>query len=446
MPRHLITNIEAIKKAERAAQRGESKRLSDGDGLYLLLFADGGSHGWRFDYSFEAKRKTISFGTYPDTSLALARRKADEARKLLAEGVNPSAVKQALRAAQKAEAEAQRRREDGGPIPNSLRDVAMRFHEHKSTPDANGLAEWSTAYALKFVQRMERNIFPWLGDRIINTITWREVLTCCERPQAAGKRELAHTLRMYCDQVWTYAMQHELVELNVIKQLDGLLKKVESRNMSAIIEPKRVADLVLGIDGYNGALPTRVALLMSLLTFQRPFNIRAAEWAEVDLDAAVWTIPSAKMKGSAKVKLNGRAHVVPLAKQLVKALRELKPLTGHRRYVFPSERGNDRPMSENTVNLALRAMGFGSEEMVAHGFRATARTILAERVKVHGRPVNEAWIEAQLAHEKKGPLGSAYDRAKYIEQRVMLMQAWANYIDGLRKDALKPAKRDAVAA
>ena len=434
MPRNLITTVEAIRKAAKAASTGGSKRLLDGDGLYLLLFADGGSsHGWRFDYSFEGKRKTISFGTYPDTGLALARKKAEAARAMLAEGINPSEVKKAQRAEYRAGAETQDRIGKGLPPLNSLHDVAMRFHDHKATPDAKGIAEWSPAYALKFKQRMEKNVFPWLGDRLISTITWREVLACCERPQEAGKRELAHTLRMYCDQVWTYALKRELVELNVVKQLNGMLKPVVARNMSALIEPARVADLVLGIAVYAGALTTRTALLMSLLTFQRPYNIRTAEWAEVDLDAATWTIPTAKMKGSAEQKLNGRDHIVPLAKQLVKALQVLHSLTGHGKYLFPSERGNERPMSENTINLALRAMGFSSEEMVAHGFRATARTLLAERVKIKGRPVNEAWIEAQLAHEKAGPLGSAYDRAKFIEQRVVLMQAWADYIDGLRK-------------
>jgi integrase len=439
MARNLIKSAEAIKQAIKAAG-SKSTRLSDGDGLYLLINPPGAQRpAWRFDYTFQTKRNTISFGTFPDSSLALARRKAQAAREQLAEGIDPSALKKTKRAEQKAEAEAQQRIEKGLPPANSLREIAKLFHDHKATPDSNGMAEWSPDYAKKFLQRMERNVLPWLGDRVIGTITWREVLACCERPQEAGKRELAHTLRMYCDQIWTYALKRELVELNVAKQLDGMLKPVNSRNMSAIIEPARVADLVLGITTYNGSLVTRTALLMSLLTFQRPFNIRTAEWAEVNLEAGTWTIPTAKMKGSAEQKLNGRAHVVPLARQLVKALRELKPLTDHRRYLFPSERGNDRPMSENTVNLALRAMGFSAEEMVAHGFRATARTLLAERVKINGRPVNEAWIEAQLAHEKAGPLGSAYDRAKFIEQRVVLMQKWADYIDGLRK---KPAKAD----
>lgn len=443
MPRNLISSVEFIKKAAKQAN-GMRLRVSDGDGLYLLLNADGGSHGWRFDYTFAAKRKTISFGTFPDTTLAIARRKADEARQLLADNINPSDIKKAQRAERKAEVEAERRQEKGLPALNSLRDVAIRFHDHKSTPDANGLAEWSAPYALKFKQRMEKNVFPWLGDRQIGTITWREVLQCCERPQEAGRRELAHTLRMYCDQVWTYALKRELVELNVVKQLDGMLKPVVSRNMSAIIEPARVGDLVLGIDVYTGSLITRTALLMGLLTFQRPFNIRSAEWAEVDLDAAIWTIPTAKMKGTAEQKLNGRDHVVPLAKQLVKALRLLHPVTGHGKYLFPSERGNERPMSENTVNLALRAMGFSSEEMVGHGFRATARTILAERVKIKGKRIPPEWIEALLGHEKKGPLGSAYDRTMYMEERPLVNQAWADYLDSLRKRPAKAVAREVV--
>lgn len=287
---------------------------------------------------------------------------------------------------------------------------------------------------------MELNVYPWLGDKPIREITWRELLEVCERPQNAGKRELAHTLRMYCDQVWQFALQRELVELNVAKQLAGMLKPVTSRRMSAILDPKQVASLVRGIDEYNGSMTTRVALMLSLHTFQRPFNIRTAQWAHIDLDAATWVVPSALMKGSAEQKLNGRDHVVPLSTQMVAALRELKPLTDRRAYVFPSQRGQGRPMSENTVNVALRALGFGKDELVAHGLRATARTLLAERVRVHGMPVNEAWIEAQLAHEKKGPLGDAYDRAKFIEQRVMLMQAWSDYLDSLRElQALREA-------
>lgn len=420
----------------------KAKRLGDGEGLYLLAFADGGaSHAWRFDYTrpgTSGKRNTLTLGPFPDMDLKLARERAQALREQIIVGVDPGALRADARAErreveQAAAAEAARLR-DGTPLPGSFRDLAVRFSAHKTTKDRNGVCDWSEVYAKKYGQRLERHVYPWVGDKPIKDIGWRELLEICERAEgpAGQKRELAHTLRMYLSQIWDFAVTLDAVETNIVVNLRGRLKKTSVRHMSAIVDPRELKRLLDGIDAYNGGLLTRVALLTSLYTFQRPGNVRSAQWAHVDLDAATWTIPSALMKGTAEQKLNGRDHTVPLCNQLVAKLRELHAVTGRGMYVFPSSRGTPRPMSENTVNLALRAMGIDGQTMTAHGFRATARTILAERVKIDGQPVNEAWIEAQLAHEKAGPLGAAYDRAKFLEQRVVLMQAWADYLDQLK--------------
>jgi integrase len=242
---------------------------------------------------------------------------------------------------------------------------------------------------------------------------------------------MAHDLREFAGQVFRYGVATGRCVNNPAAELRGALKPYTERHMGAVLEPGKAGDLLRVIDTYNGQPATKAALALSALLFQRPGNIRAMEWAEIDLDAALWTIPAAKMKRTVHGKTNGRPHLVPLASQAVAVLNDLKPLTGHGQYVFPSLLTGERHMSENTVRAALRRLGYSNEEMTAHGFRAMARTLIAERLPGIASDV----IEAQLAHGKSGPLGMAYDRAEFMVQRRAMMKAWADYLDRLREGA-----------
>jgi integrase len=255
-----------------------------------------------------------------------------------------------------------------------------------------------------------------------------DALRKCEK---RGAIESAHTLRQTSGQVFRYGIQTGRCERSPSTDLQGALKPIHTKHMAALLEPQKVGELMRAIHDYNGQTMTRVALGLSALLFQRPGNIRQMEWAWVDVDTAMLTIPSQDMKRRKHQKVNGRPHFVPLAQQALDFLQELRPLTGHGRYVFPSLLTGERPMSDNTVNMALRRMGFAKDEMSAHGFRATARTLMIERMPGIAADV----IEAQLAHEKSGPLGSAYDRAEFMEQRRKMMAEWADYLDKLRNGA-----------
>ena len=241
----------------------------------------------------------------------------------------------------------------------------------------------------------------------------------------------AHGLRQYAGQVFRYGIQTGRCERNPSVDLAGALKSKPVKHMAAVLEPVGVGELLRNIGGYVGQPLTRGALLLSALTFQRPGNVRAMEWAEIDAGAALWTIPAAKMKRTIHGKNNGRPHMVPLAAQALQVLEELRPHSGSGRYVFPSLLSGQRCMSENTIRAALRRMGYGNEDMTAHGFRAMARTLIAERLP----GISPDVIEAQLAHGKSGPLGMAYDRAEFMDQRRQMMQAWADYLDRLRDGA-----------
>ncbi|MES2992148.1 MAG: integrase arm-type DNA-binding domain-containing protein [Pseudomonadota bacterium] len=418
MARNLITGDAAI----RALKLG-AKRLNDGDGLYLLPFVKGGAHGWRFDYPINGVRKTLSLGTYPDTGLALARKKADEYRKLVASGTDPSDVRKAKRAAELADAEAKARGDAGLPPSGSFEAVAREFHQTRREG-------WSPQYFVRWLERMEKDLFPRLGRAPLSSITAPQILVALRVVEARGANETAHNLRQYAGQVFTYGIATGHCDRNPAVDLAGTLRTFKVKNAAALTEPKQVGALMRSIDAYEGHPITRSALLLSALLFQRPGNMRTMAWVDVDLEDAMWRIPSADMKRTVEGKLEGRPHLVPLPTQAVGALRELHPLTGHSKFVFPSLVSSQRPMSENTTNTALRRMGIGPDEMVAHGFRAMARTMLVERLDA-----NPDVIEAQLAHTKSGPLGSAYDRAAFVAQRRDLMQRWADYLDQLRTGA-----------
>jgi integrase len=427
MARDLIPGDATIK----AIKPGDSrKRLNDGDGLYLLLFVKGGSHGWRLDYAIAGARKTLSLGTYPDTGLSLARRKAVDARKLISEGTDPSDARKAGKAQAEQRREAERLADAGLPAADSFEAVAREWHGTRRD-------EWSVSYADKVLARLVADVFPYIGRRPIAAITAPELLDVLRKIEARGVIETAHRAHETCSQVFRYAVGAGKATSDPARDLKGLLRKPQAKHFPAIVKPERLAELLRACDGYAGTTVVRAALRLAPMLLLRPGELRHAEWAEIDLDSAEWTVPAARMKREKAGKLHGTPHLVPLPRQAVDALRELHALTGEGKMVFRGERHHERPMSENTVNAALRAMGFPAEEVTGHGFRATARTMLAERLNVP-----ESVIEAQLAHSVKDSLGRAYNRTKFVEQRRTMMQAWADYLDRLRTGAVVTALAD----
>ncbi|MES2714218.1 MAG: integrase arm-type DNA-binding domain-containing protein [Pseudomonadota bacterium] len=418
MARELIPGDVTIRSIKPGDPR---KRLNDGDGLYLRLFVNGGSHGWRLDYTINGVRKNLSLGTYPDTGLGLARRKADEARRLVSEGTDPSAVRKAKKATALEAREAAKLADAGLPPKDSFESVAREW-----LGGIHGV-KVSTGHAERTRIRLEQDVFPWLGRRPVGAIKPAELLECLRRIEQRGAIETAHRAKQACGQVFRYAIATDRCERDPAADLREALTPIQSRHHAAVTDPKRVGELLRACDAYKGHPVTRAALSLAPLVFQRPGELRHAEWSEVDLAGAVWTIPAERMKRSKQAKATGAAHVVPLSRQAVEILQDLEPLTGAGRYVFPNMRTKGRPMSDAAVLAAMRRMGFPKDEMTGHGWRATARTMLAERLSVP-----DAVIEAQLAHNVRDSLGRAYNRTEFLEQRRKMMQTWADYLDRLR--------------
>ena len=386
------------------------EKHTDGQGLYLLVKATG--KYWRMNYRFAGKQKTLAIGVYPAVTLAKARQRRDKARELLADGIDPSKAKQVEKQAQVFAA------------ANTFELVAREFLVAKTEA-------WTPMYAAKWLRGMTKDLFPYIGSLPLASITAPMLLEALRKCEKRGAIESAHTLRQTAGQVFRYGIQTGRCVSSPAADLQGALKPVNTKHLAAILEPVKVGELMRSIASYTGQPMTRVALVLSALLFQRPGNIRQMEWAWVNFDNAMLTIPSQDMKRRKHQKVNGRPHFVPLAPQALTALKEMRPLSGHGRYVFPSLLTGERPMSDNTVNSALRRMGYTNSEMTAHGFRATARTLMVERLP----GVSADVIEAQLAHGKSGPLGSAYDRAEFMEQRRKMMVEWADYLDKLRVGA-----------
>jgi integrase len=390
-------------QVRNAKPKEKGYKLSDGQGLYLLVNATGGKL-WRLDYTFAGKRKTLAFGNYPSISLADARQRRDEARKLLANGVDPGAVKKALKEARVAENE------------NSFETIAREWHSKFS-------GTWSACHAETTIGRLELDVFPVMGARTIAKIKAPELLAMLRRIESRGALETAHRVRTICGQIFRYAVATGRAERDPAADLKGALPPYKKSHLAAITDPKEVAPLLRAIDDYKGSFVVKCALQLAPLVFVRPGELRQAEWAEIDLEAAEWNIPAERMK----MKV---AHLVPLSERAVEILRELHALTGNSRYVFPSGRSFARPMSNNAINAALRRMGFDKDEMTGHGFRAMARTILDEVLQI--RP---DFIEHQLAHAVKDPNGRAYNRTAHLAERRKMMQLWADYLDGLKSGA-----------
>jgi integrase len=385
-----------------AKPKEKQYKVSDEKGLFLLIHPNGGKY-WRFKYRYLGKEKLLALGVYPDVPLKDARQRRDDARKLVAAGIDPSAHRKAVQAARAASAD------------NSFEVVAREWFA-KHSPN------WAITHSGKIIRRLERDVFPWIGSRPVADVTAQELLLVVRRIEARGSLDTAHRALQNCGQVFRYAVATGRAERDPSGDLRGALPPIKGAHFPSIVEPKAIGDLLRAIKGYQGSLITRCALQLAPLLFVRPGELRKAEWIEFNFDAAEWRIPPERMK---KRKL----HIVPLPVQAVALLRELQPLTGSGRYVFPGARTNGRPMSENTINAALRRLGYSSDEMTGHGFRSMASTILNEQ------GWNRDAIERQLAHVERDNVRAAYNYAEHLPERRKMMQAWADYLDSLATGA-----------
>lgn len=375
-------------------------KLADGSGMYLEISPNGGKW-WRLKYRFEGKEKRLSLGIYPDVGLKDARERRDAARKQLASGIDPSAVRKATKASK------------AGLNANTFEAVAREWFIKHS-------ANWAKSHADKVIARLQNDVFPWLGRRPIAEITPPELLAVLRRIEGRGAVDTAHRVHQNCSHVFRYAIATGRAIHNPAPDLKGALPRAIQSHFAAMTDPKAIGGLLRAIDTYQGELVTKCALRLAPLVFVRPGELRTAEWSEIDLENAAWNIPAAKMKMR-------EPHLVPLSSQAISLLEELKPLTGSCRYLFPSARSKLRPMSNNAILSALRRMGFAKDEISGHGFRAMARTILDEVLNV--RP---DFIEHQLAHAVRDPNGRAYNRTAHLAERRKMMQLWADYLEGLK--------------
>ena len=374
----------------------------DGGGLFLLATPSGGRL-WRLKYRYDGKSKGLALGRYPEISLLDARQRRDEARRHLANKVDPGAVKRAQREAQTAETD-------------TFEVISAEWFNKFS-------ATWSEKYRSIVSRRLEVDINPYIGKRPIADIKAPELLTVLRRAEDRGCIDTAHRLRSITGLVFRYAVATGRAERDPSGDLRGALPPAPVQHHAAITNPKEVAPLLRALDGYQGSFVVQSALRLLPLFFVRPGELRHAEWAEIDFDQSLWSIPAERMKMR-------QAHLVPLCSQAITILTTLKALTGAGRYCFPSMRTSKKPMSDNTLGAALQTLGYTPDVQSAHGFRAMARTILDEVLSI--RP---DFIEHQLAHAVRDPLGQAYNRTSHLAERKAMMQTWADYLDELKAGA-----------
>ncbi len=397
-------------KLRKLQPKARLYRVSDEKGLNLEVHPNGGRY-WRLRYRHAGKQKMLSLGTYPDTSLRGARAARDAARKLIAEGTDPSA-----------------KRQQDKLTAHMASETAFELVAREWLAGRSELAKTTRA---KLEWLLGTHAYPWIGNRPIDEITAPELLATLRRIESLGKLETAQRLKRVCGQVFRYAIATGRAERDPSADLRGALKTSKARHHATITEPAKVGGLLRAIAGFEGSFVVGSALKLAPLVFVRPGELRKAEWSEMDLDAALWRIPGEKMK-------MGETHMVPLSSQAVAILRDIEPLTGSRRYVFPSARTADRPMSENAVTAALRRLGYAGSEMTGHGFRSMASTLLHEQ----GWPSDI--IERQLAHAERNTVKAAYNYAEHMPERQKMMQSWADYLDALREGAdVLPFKRKA---
>ncbi|MBV8468710.1 MAG: integrase arm-type DNA-binding domain-containing protein [Burkholderiaceae bacterium] len=414
----------AIKAAIKAAtEAGKARKINDGNGL-VLEARPTGVGWWRFRYWLDSREGMLSLGVYPDVGLKDARERRDDAKRQVAAGQDPSTERKVAKAARVARAAVDRLVDEGKPVPGTFEHTAREWlttvHQ----------AKVSAGHADRTRIRLEQDAFPWIGRRPIGEIQGPELLAMLRRIEARGAIETAHRLKDSCGQVFRYGVACGLCERNPAADLRDALQPVLSRHHAAIIEPKQAGKLLRDIEEYQGHPITRAALRLSAMLLLRPGELRHMEWAWIGTENAMLTVPATAMKRTRAGKESGAPHMVPLAAQALVVLSQLRQITGTGRYVFPALTSKTRCMSENTVRSALRRMGYANDEMTAHGFRAMARTMAAERLGVAPEV-----IEAQLAHAVSDALGRAYNRTQFLEQRRDLMQQWADYLDRLRDGA-----------
>ena len=384
------TTIKTCKPKDKAY------KLTDGGGLYLLVSPSGGKW-WRFDYRFQSKRKTLSMGVYPAVSLKDARDRRDEAKKQLANGIDPAMVRKSQKHQQSQ--------------PNTFEAVAREWHA-KFKPG------WSDTHASRLLRLLERDIFPWLGSMPVSDVSSPLLLQTIRRIETRSL-DTAHRAMQNCGQVFRYAIATGRQQNDPTHALKGAIPPIRDNHFASITHPEQIGPLLRAIEGYKGEFITQSALRLGPLVFVRPGELRHAEWSEINLEIGEWRIPSEKMK-------MGQPHIVPLARQSIVLLTDLQPLTGTGQYLFPSVRSLDRPLSENTINAALRRLGYTKDEMTGHGFRSMASTLLNEQ------GWNRDHIERQLAHAERNKIRAAYNYADYLPERRKMMQAWADYLDTLK--------------
>ena len=399
LPQMALSNTAII----NAKAADKSYKMYDTDGLYLQVTPQGGKW-WRLKYRFDGKEKLLSLGTYPDISLSQARQKREDSKKLLAIDINPSENRKQTKADNRLNTE------------NSFELVAREWWQSHMTNKADSHKE-------KVIRRFELYLFPWIGKKPISSITAPQVLETLRRIEKQNKVETAHRTLQTAGQVFRYAVQTGRAIRDVTADLKGALPATTVKHMAAFTEPKDVAELLRALDAFNGTLTVQCAIKLAPLVFVRPSELRMAKWADIDLDAGTWQYLVSKTKTD---------HIVPLSTQALAILHEIHPVSGHGQYVFQGGHSPLKPMSESAINAALKRMGYDTQkDITGHGFRAMARTILHERLNI-----DPAIIEHQLAHKVPDTLGSAYNRTKFIEQRKIMMQSWADYLDELKAGAI----------
>lgn len=386
------------KEIQNAKPKEKTYRLADGGGLYLEI-TTGGSRLWRWKYRIAGKEKRLAIGVYPDVRAPDARKLMAEARAKLKAGIDPSAEKRA------------KREQDKVAGDYTFEAVARVWFEKAHV----SLAQTTRSKNMRF---LELDVFPFIGQRPIASLTAPDLLSVIRRIEARGANDIARRVHNLCGRAFRYAVGHGLCDRDPSRdiELSDILPSVKVQHHASVTDPKGAGELLRAIDGFTGAFTTRCALRFAPLVFVRPGELRHAEWCEFEFDKAEWRIPAAKMKMKEQ-------HIVPLSRQAIEVLKEIQQVTGRGQYVFPSERGGGRPMSENTVNAALRRLGYTKEEMTGHGFRSMASTLLHEQGYLH------QVIERQLAHGERNQVSAAYNYAEHLPERRKMMQEWADYLD-----------------
>ena len=381
-------------------------RYADSGGLYLEVSA-AGSRRWFWKFRIEGVEKKFALGAYPDVGLAAARKARDAAKAQKAAGINPIQARQIVKL--KASVSS----------GDTFQEAALEWYEKHH-------ARWSTHYAIREKRNLEKDLFPHFAARRISEIEPIELLAALRRVEERGALDVAGRVLMTSRAVWRYAVATARAPRDITADLKGALTPHKKRHFAAITDSTKLGELIRVIRSYQGGPIVRTALQLAPMLFQRPNELRGAAWSEIDLDNALWVVPAARMKRRIEGKENGDPHLVPLPTQAVELLRKLYPLTGHSTLLFPGERSHDRPISDNTLRAALLTLGYGPTVQTVHGFRATARTLLAEVLEI-----DPLVIEAQLAHAVKDANGRAYNRTQYVNQRKQMMQRWADYLDAL---------------